>query len=275
MPGFFRGRAMSTDLLTSIDGAVARITFNRPEVRNAINSQMLVEMCEFLQRVEHDPDVRCVVLSGAGEHFVSGADIGGFEETLKKPGAQRRSEFESRVQSASGLFLTLARMQQPVIASVQGAAAGAAIGFIAGADFCVCGQSAIFILAHVRIGACPDGSTSYYLPRVLGVRKAKELAMLGNKISAEQARDFGLVNWVVPDTKVDEATEDLVKKIVDAPRLGIQRGKHLINESLDNTLEQQLQLEAESFAECAGTDDFVEGVSAFLEKRDATFNRGS
>jgi 2-(1,2-epoxy-1,2-dihydrophenyl)acetyl-CoA isomerase len=164
-------------------------------------------------------------------------------------------------------------MPQPVVASVRGAVAGAALGFVAGADFVVCGESSIFVLAHVRIGACPDGASSYYLPRVLGVRKAKELAILGNKLSAEAAREFGLVNYVVPDTQVESATEELVKKIVDAPRRSVQWAKRIMNESLGNSIERQLQREAQGFGECAGSDDFAEGVSAFLEKRTAKFNR--
>lgn len=264
---------MTEQVLTSITGAVARITFNRPEVRNAVNHEMLVTIREFLKRIEQDTAVRCIVLAGAGEHFMSGADVGGFKEALNTPKEQRKRDFEARIQGAGGLFITLARMPQPVVASVRGAVAGAALGFVAGADFAVCGSNSIFVLAHVRIGACPDGSSSYYLPRVLGVRKAKEMAILGEKLTAEEARQFGLVNYVVPDAQVESATENLVKKIVDAPRLSVQWAKRIMNESLNNSIEQQLQREAQGFGECAGSDDFAEGVSAFLEKRTAHFNR--
>jgi len=263
---------MSEQVLTSIDGAVARITFNRPEVRNAVNHDMLVTIREFLKRIEGNTAVRCIVLAGAGEHFMSGADVGNFKEPLGTPKEQRRRDFEARVQSTGGLFMVLERMPQPVVASVRGAVAGAALGFVAGADFVVCGSNSIFVLAHVRIGACPDGSSTYYLPRTLGVRKAKELAILGNKLGAEEARQAGLVNFVVPDAEVASATEDLVKKIIEAPRRSVQWAKRLMNESLDNPIERQLQLEAQGFGECAGSDDFAEGVSAFLEKRAARFN---
>lgn len=264
---------MSEQVITRIDGAVARITFNRPEVRNAVNHEMLVTMREFLKRVEQDVSVRCIVLSGAGEHFMSGADVGNFKEPLGTPNEQRRRDFEARVQGTSGLFVMLARVPQPVVASVRGAVAGAALGFVAGADFVVCASNSIFVLAHVRIGACPDGSSTYYLPRVLGVRKAKELAILGDKLSAEDALKCGLVNFVVPDAEVVQKTEDLVKRIIDAPRRSVQWAKRLMDESLDNSLETQLQGEAHGFGECAGSDDFAEGVSAFLEKRAAKFNR--
>jgi 2-(1,2-epoxy-1,2-dihydrophenyl)acetyl-CoA isomerase len=264
---------MSEQVLTSIEGAVARITFNRPEVRNAVNHEMLATIREFLKRIEQDTAVRCIVLAGAGEHFMSGADVGGFKEALNASKEQRKREFEARIQGTAGLFITLSRMPQPVVASVRGSVAGAALGFVAGADFVVCASNSIFVLAHVRIGACPDGSSTYYLPRVLGVRKAKELAILGSKLSAEEALRFGLVNYVVPDAQVQSATDELVKKIVDAPRRSVQWAKRLMNVSSGNSIETQLQGEAQGFGECAGSDDFAEGVTAFLEKRAAKFNR--
>jgi len=265
---------MGNDLLTAVDGAVARITFNRPEARNAVNQEMLVEMQRFLQGIEHDPRVRCIVMAGAGEHFMAGGDVMGFKETFAKPSHERRAEFEARIGSVAPLFQQIARMPQPIVARVQGAVAGAAVGFVAGSDFAICSQNAIFIVAHVNIGASPDGSTSYYLPRAVGVRKAKELAMLGERLGAQDALEFGLVNRVVPDAELDAAVAALVDKIVAAPATSVRRIKQLIDRSLGNTLDAQLQLEAESFAECAGTDDFVEGVTAFAQKRKPVFNRG-
>jgi 2-(1,2-epoxy-1,2-dihydrophenyl)acetyl-CoA isomerase len=266
---------MSEDLLTAIDGAVARITFNRPEARNAVNQGMLAAMHRFLQSIEHDRRVRCIVISGAGDHFMAGGDVIGFKEALERSSEQRRAEFESRLQSTAPLFTQMARVPQPIVARVQGAAAGAAVGFVAGADIVICGASSIFVVAHVNIGASPDGSTSYYLPRSVGVRKAKELAILGDKLTAQDALALGLVNRVVPDAELERETAAIVDRIVAAPATSVRRAKFLMQESLKNTLERQLQLEAESFAECAATDDFVEGVSAFAQKRKAVFNRGS
>jgi 2-(1,2-epoxy-1,2-dihydrophenyl)acetyl-CoA isomerase len=265
---------MSEDLLTAIDGAVARITFNRPAARNAVNPGMITAMHRFLQAIEHDRRVRCIVLAGAGDHFMAGGDVLGFKEALERSSEQRRAEFEGRVQSAAPVFTQLARMPQPIVARVQGAAAGAAVGFVAGADIVICSENSIFIVAHVNIGASPDGSTSYYLPRSVGVRKATELAMLGEKLTASDALALGLVNRVVPDAELDTATAAVVDRIVAAPATSLRRAKFLMRQSLDNTLERQLQLEAESFGECAATEDFVEGVSAFAQKRKAVFNRG-
>jgi 2-(1,2-epoxy-1,2-dihydrophenyl)acetyl-CoA isomerase len=264
---------MTTELLTEIDGPVARITFNRPESRNAANPPMLTAMLEFLQRIENDSDIRCIVVTGAGDHFMAGGDVMGFNKVLDLSSAERLATFEVRVLAAKPLFEQLARMSQPIVARVRGAVAGAALGFVAGADFVVCGSSAIFILSHVKIGASPDGASSYYLPRVVGARKAKELAILGEKITATDALALGLANSVVPDADLDAAVAALVKKIVAAPAESVRRAKLLMDQSMGNSLEQQLNLEAASFAACAATDDFVEGVSAFVQKRAAVFNK--
>jgi 2-(1,2-epoxy-1,2-dihydrophenyl)acetyl-CoA isomerase len=264
---------MTTELLTEIDGPVARITFNRPESRNAANPPMLAAMLEFLQRIEHNSGIRCIVITGAGEHFMAGGDVMGFNKVLELSSAERLATFETRVLAAKPLFEQLARMPQPIVARVRGAVAGAALGFVAGADFVVCGSSAIFILSHVKIGASPDGASSFYLPRVVGVRKAKELAILGEKITAIDALALGLANSVVPDAELDVAVEALVNKIVAAPVESVRRAKLLMDQSLRNSLDQQLRLEAASFAACAATDNFIEGVSAFVQKRAAVFNK--
>ena len=264
---------MTDELITQLDGPVARITFNRPAARNAVTQTLLKALCEFLESIEHNPDVRCIVMSGSGEHFSAGGDVVGFNKVLTMSAAERRQEFIGRVGRAGAAFALLERLRQPIVARVRGAVAGAALGFVAGSDFVVCGTSALFILAHVKIGASPDGASSYYLPRNIGVRKAKELAILGEKITAADALSLGLVNYVVPDAELDAAVERLVSKIVAAPAESVRRAKMLMDRSLGNTLKQQLELETEAFAACAATDDFVEGVGAFVAKRAAVFNK--
>ena len=264
---------MTTELLTEIDGPVARVSFNRPEARNATNATMLTAMREFLRSIESDRAIRCIVITGVGDHFMAGGDVMGFNKVLNLGSDERRATFTERILGVAPLFEQLARMPQPIVARVRGAVAGAALGFVAGADFVICGSSAIFILAHVRIGASPDGASSYYLPRIVGARKAKELAILGEKLTAADALTLGLANSVVPDAEIDSAVDALVKKIVAAPSESVRRAKLLMDRSLGNNLSQQLQLEAESFAACAATNDFIEGVSAFAQKRTAVFNR--
>lgn len=159
---------MSDQVLTTVSGPVARVTFNRPEVRNAVNHEMLATIREFLKRIELDTSVRCIVLAGAGEHFMAGADVGGFKEALNSPKEQRRRDFESRIQGAAPLFVALARMPQPVVASVRGAVAGAALGFVAGADFALCGDE-----LDLRPGARADRRVSGRIELVLPAESAR------------------------------------------------------------------------------------------------------
>jgi 2-(1,2-epoxy-1,2-dihydrophenyl)acetyl-CoA isomerase len=260
------------DLLTEIGDGVARITFNRPAVRNAVNGAMLAEMTRFLEEVEHSRAVRCIVISGAGDHFMAGGDVRGFGETLHMDGAERRSAFEARVRTGSRVMLQMARMPQPIVAKVRGAVAGAGIGIIGAADFVLCGETSIFVLAQVGIGACPDSATTWLLPRLVGARRAKEIALLGDRFGSAEAKAMGLVGRVLPEADLDAAVDALVDRLVSAPRESIQRAKMLLDRALDNSLEAQLDLEAQCFAACAATDDFAEGVRAFIEKRPARFN---
>lgn len=264
---------MSQELLTEIDGPVATITINRPAARNAVHHDLLMLMQEFLARLESNRAVRCIVLTGAGEHFMAGGDVMKFHRLLQHPDAGRGAKLTEQVASNSPLFLQLARMPQPIIARIRGAVAGAALGFVGGCDFAVCEEKSIFVLAHARIGASPDGSSSYYLPRLIGVRKAKELAFFGDRVTAREALEIGLVSHVVPVEQLDAKVQELVSKIVAMPAESVRRAKMLMNVSLTNSLEAQLALEAESFGACADTDNFEEGVNAFVEKRAAMFNK--
>jgi len=264
---------VSDELLTEIDGPIARIIFNRPDVRNAVNQEMMAKMNEFVKLVEHDPNIRCIILTGAGDHFMAGADVNNFSEPLKQSEQERRINFEKRVQTASQLFHSMRRLPQPVISRIRGAVAGAAIGWVAGSDFVIASDNALFVLAHVHIGTSPDGASTYYLPRVVGLRKSIAMGMLGERLSAEDAEKCGLVTRVVPDADLDKETEKLAKKLVNSPRHVLKRVKMMMNQSLDNTLAEQLQLEAESFADCTSKPDFIEGVNAFIEKRKPEFNK--
>ena len=264
---------MTTDLITQIDGPVARITINRPEVRNAINGKVIGAMRAFLGTVASDPAVRCVVLCGSGEHFSAGGDVKGFSQTLQQSPQQRSEEFAGKVNAISDFFTQLAQLPQPLVVKVRGAVAGAALGMVAASDFALCAAGAYFIAAQTLIGGSPDGAISYYLPRLIGPRRAKEMTLLGQRMTATEAAATGLVNRVVPDAELDAAVEELVARICAAPATSARRTKALVDHSLGNTMAQQFQMEAESFAACAATDDFVEGVSAFVEKRKAVFNR--
>jgi 2-(1,2-epoxy-1,2-dihydrophenyl)acetyl-CoA isomerase len=264
---------MPQDLLTEIDGPIARITFNRPQARNAMSPAMVEPMKAFLAEVAGNDHVRCVIMTGAGEHFMAGGDVSGFSEVVTQTPEQRRAGFIERLNNAAPIFQYLLNMPQPVITGVRGACAGAAVGFAACSDFILAGKSAYFLVAHVHIGVSPDCATTYALTRRVGVPKAMEMAVLGGKVSSSEALAIGLVNRVVQDSQLETETHALAEQICHLPSRSVRHIKQLMNRSLGNTLDEQLKLEAESVADCAASPDFVEGVTAFLEKRKAEFNR--
>jgi 2-(1,2-epoxy-1,2-dihydrophenyl)acetyl-CoA isomerase len=260
------------ELLTEIDEhGIARITFNRPQVRNALTSAMLSDMREFLKLIEYDPAVRCVVMTGAGDHFMAGGDVKGFDQALEATGDERRRDFEDRAGAAITLFTAMERCPKPIIAKVRGACAGASVGWAAAADFTYVSETAIFLVAHIALGTSPDGAVTWHLPRAVGLRKAKEMALLGDRLSAAEAVEFGLANKMLPDAELDAAVEALALRLAKGPSLAIGRTKLLLNQSAHNQLATQMDLEAQSFGICAGTDDFQEGVRSFAEKRKPVF----
>jgi len=263
---------MDDSLITTIDGPLATITFNRPDSLNAMLPDTPERATAFLRTVEARADVRCVVLRGAGGHFMAGADVKGFANIAgDTPAAGRRAGFEDAIHRMHMMIYIMRRMPQPVIASVAGAAAGIGMSFALASDLVVAGQSAFFTLAYIRIGLSPDGSSSYFLPRIVGVKKSMELALLGDRIDASEAERLGIVNRVVPDAELDDATAELAHRLTDGPPQALARTKRLIQESMGASFETQLQQEAVCFSQCAATDDWREGVSAFVEKRPPTF----
>ena len=264
--------ASNQDLTTLIDGPVARITFNRPEARNAITSPMVAKMANFLTQVARNESLRCVVLTGAGDHFMAGGDVAGFGEVLNMSAEERRQEFSGRAAASVPLFKQLLTMPQPVIARVKGACAGAGVGFAACSDFILADETALFLVAHVNIATSPDGATSYALPRKVGAARALEMALLGRRVSATEAHDWGLVNRLVAAELLDTEVEALAQQILALPASAVGNIKALFGQSFHNAMDDQLQLEAKSFGDCAAHANFVEGVSAFLEKRKPKFN---
>lgn len=259
------------ELLTEIDGPIARITFNRPQARNALTASMLVQMADFLVTAEADARVRCIVLTGAGEHFMAGGDVSGFARALDLDPPARQAEFANRARRAIPVFEAIERLSKPVIAKVRGAVAGASISWVAAADFVLLSETALFVFAHIRLGQSPDGGLTHYLPRAVGIRKAKELVLLGGRLNAAEAVASGLANRVVPDAELDGEVELLAAHLAAAPGVALARSKRLLDTLHANDLMTQMELEAECFGVCAATDDFAEGVRAFIEKRTPCF----
>lgn len=259
------------DLLVDASDGIATLTFNRPEARNALSLDMRSLMRDALHEIETDDSIRCVVMRGAGDHFMSGGDVKNMSGMLDQPKTTIRNQFVNRIHDLHPIMFAMRRMPKPIIASVAGAAAGAGVSMAAACDLVVAEESAFFTLAYCHIGTSPDGSASFHLPRSLGMKKAMEMALLGNRYDATTARDMGLVNFVAPAGKLAEETDELASRLANGPTRAYGNTKRLFYRSLENEFESQLQLEAEMFADCASSDDFLEGVTAFVEKRKASF----
>ncbi len=261
-----------SDLLIDVADGVATLTMNRPQARNALSSEMRAALDDAFHRFEADESVRCVVLRGAGEHFMAGGDVKGFGETLAETDpAGMRDLFLHRVHELHTLMFAMRRLPKPIVASVRGAAAGAGVSFAACCDLIIASEDAFFTLAYSLIGTSPDGGSTFALPRAIGSKKAMEMALLGDRIDAASMARFGLVNFVVPTDELEAETAALAARLATGPTRAYGHAKRLVYASLENQMERQLQMEAEAFADCASSEDFREGVSAFVEKRKAVF----
>lgn len=258
---------MSEPITTTLRGAVATITLNRPEALNALNLELAKALADAVLGLEADERVRCVVIRGAGGHFMAGGDLKFFKARLAEPAPERRRFFRAMVETVHPTMIALRRMPKPVIASVEGAAAGFGMSLMLACDLAIAAESAYFSLAYVNIGTSPDGSGTFFLPRAVGLRRAMEIALLGERIDAKRALELALVNRVVPSEALAAETERLAERLANGPTLAIAATKRLLNRSLEAPLEAQLEAEAASFSACAASEDFVEGINAFIEKR--------
>lgn len=260
------------DLLVDVSDHIATLTFNRPEARNALSLEMRALLREKLHEIETDDDIRCVVMRGAGEHFMAGGDVKSMAGMIDAPPAEIRNTFVNRIHDLHPIMYAMRRMPKPVVASVAGAAAGAGVSMALAADLVIADENAFFTLAYVHIGTSPDGSASFHLPRAVGIKKAMEIALLGDRFDAASARDTGMINFVAASGQLEAETRALATRLANGPTHVYGNTKRLLYRSLENEFEAQLQLEAETFADCASRADFREGVSAFVEKRKARFS---
>jgi 2-(1,2-epoxy-1,2-dihydrophenyl)acetyl-CoA isomerase len=258
-------------VLEEIAGAIATITLNRPAALNALSPEMMERLIEVTARIERDESIRCVVMRGAGEHFMAGGDVKRFHKALTEDRENYLRERERQVVAAHQLIYQLRRMPKPVLASVQGAAAGFGLSLVLAADLAIASEDAIFTLAYRHIGLSADGGATYFLPRVVGERRALELTLLGDRFSAQRALELGILNWVVPRAALADETTRLARKLADGPTVALGLAKRLIRSSLDHSWDEHSHREAESFAAAAATQDHLEGVSAFVEKRQPLF----
>ena len=258
-------------VLLSIDGGIATLTLNRPQALNALDLAMSAGLRDATERVESDDAVRAVVLRGAGAHFMAGGDIKWFHSELDAPDADRRARIESLIAEVHGSVARLRRMGKPVIASVQGAAAGFGLSLVNACDLAIAADNAYFTLAYCHIGTTPDGGATWALPRLTGLKQAMEIALLGDRFDAARALALGLVNRVVPLAELAAETHQLAQRLASGPTAAYARTKRLLIEAGNRTLAEQLLAEQDNFAASIMTQDFAEGVRAFVAKRKADF----
>ncbi len=262
---------MSSPILVDRAGTVATITLNRPDALNTLDFAMMDALVAATADVAADDALHVVVIQAAGKHFMAGGDLRTFAGELHKPGPQRDADFRALIGRLHAAIEHLHRMPHPVIARVHGAVAGFGLSLMNACDLVVASDSTYFASAYRNIALTPDGGGSWSLPRLVGTRRAMEILLLGERFDAAQALAMGLVNRVVPAPSLDAEVKAIVQSLADAPVLAMRNAKRLVRESMSRSLSAQLDAEAVSFGACAGTPDFVEGITAFLEKRPARF----
>ena len=247
---------------------IARITLNRPDRLNSFTTQMHGELRDALSRVAAPGDARVLLLTGAGRGFCAGQDL---SDRAVAPGAAPVDLGASIAENYRPLVLALRNLPLPVVCAVNGVAAGAGANVALACDIVVAAKSASFIQAFCRIGLVPDSGGTFFLPRLVGTARAMGLAMLGDKLSAEQAAAWGLIWKCVEDAELVTTTDALLTQLAQAPTRGLAAIKRALHASAGNTLEQQLDVERDTQRELGYSDDYREGVTAFLEKRPPRF----
>lgn len=246
---------------------VARISLNRPDAANGLNAAMARELAEIAAHCASDASIKTVVLTGTGKFFSAGGDLKAMSENKDAAGRFVKQLADNLHRALA----TFARMDAPLIVAVNGVAAGAGFSMAVTGDLVIASESASFTMAYTRAGLSPDGGSSYYLPRLIGLRKTQELMLTNRTLSADEALQWGLINFVVPASALIAKTNELANDFVLGATQSNAAVKKLLLTSFGNRLEEQMELEGRFIAECAESEDGKEGVAAFLAKRRARF----
>jgi len=246
---------------------VGHLTLNRPKAANALDLTLVRELVEVAKTCDGDPTIRAVLLTGAGKMFCAGGDLRSFAAAEGSIPELVR-EVADTLHQALSIF---ARMDAPVVAAVNGVAAGAGMSMVCHADMAIAAESAKFTMAYTAAGLTPDGSSTYYLPRIIGRRRTIELMLTNRRLSAAEAAEWGIVNRAVPDAELMAEAEALAKQLASGPTRAYGTTKKLLLASATNDLETQMDLETDGIAGMTETKDGLEGMNAFLEKRAAEF----
>jgi 2-(1,2-epoxy-1,2-dihydrophenyl)acetyl-CoA isomerase len=255
-------------LLFDVRNNVGYITLNRPEAGNALNAELAHDLMEVSLRCEEDPSVRAVLMNAAGKLFCAGGDLKSFAAQPKEMLPTYLKKVTFHLHKAISRFN---RMKAPLVMAIQGAAGGAGMSLACAGDIVIAAESARFTMAYTRAGLTPDGSSTYFLPRIVGLRRAMELTLTNRVLSAREAHEMGIVTRVVPDGELMATAEGLAKGFAEGPTRAYLGVKRLFAESATRTLEDQMELETEWIADMGRTADSSEGIASFLEKRPPKF----
>jgi len=258
---------MSELVVFDITDGVATLRLNRPDNRNALTAEMSGAIVDALDEAEKADNVRCLVITGTDGTFCAGGDINALKKALE---TDPESSF-GVVRKVGLAALRIRNARKPVIASINGAAAGAGFNLALACDFRICADNAKFIQSFVNLGLVPDMGGTFFLTKMIGAAKATELIMTGRTVKAEEAEKLGLVNQVVSVEELENKTKEFAATLASSPTRALGNMKALINRSAFDGLENILDNELEYQIQCAKTEDFKEGVTAFLEKRPPTF----
>ncbi|MBQ4821567.1 enoyl-CoA hydratase-related protein [Aquimarina sp. MMG016] len=249
-----------------IENNIARITLNRPESFNSFNREMALLLQKILDDCNTDDEVRTIVLTGNGKAFCAGQDLKEVTSPELNPGFRRILE-----EHYNPIVQRIRNIEKPIIGAVNGVAAGAGANIALACDIVVASEAASFIQAFSKIGLIPDSAGTFFLPRLIGFQKASALMMLGDKVSAKEAEQLGMVYRVVEVTTFEEEVTKLALKVAQMPTKALGLTKRLLNQSMVNNLEEQLAIESDLQIEAAESEDYAEGVQSFIEKRKPIF----
>lgn len=256
----------NNSILLKIENNIATITLNRPEVFNSFNREMALQLQDILDACEKDDNVRAMVLTGYGKAFCAGQDLKEVTSPELNPGFKKILE-----EHYNPIITRIRHIGKPIIGAINGVAAGAGANIALACDVVVAHEKVSFIQAFSLIGLIPDSAGTFFLPRLIGFQKASALAMLGDKIPAEEAERLGMIYKVFSIETFEEEVHELALKMANMPTKALGLIKKSLNQSLTNNLEQQLALESKYQIEAASTEDYAEGVTAFMEKRKPEF----
>jgi 2-(1,2-epoxy-1,2-dihydrophenyl)acetyl-CoA isomerase len=254
-------------LIFEVQDGVGLIRLNRPDDGNVLTLEMARELLEVALRCDEDPEVRAVVLTGSGKMFCAGGDLKSFAAQGEKVSAYLKQV----TQVFHGVISRFNWMDAPVVGAINGTAAGGGFSLALATDLAIAGESAKFTMAYTKVGLTLDGSSSYFLARLVGLRRAKEMALLNPVLSARQALEWGLINQVVPDEQVVPAALEIARQLAAGPTLALGAAKRLILSGATESLESQMERESRAIAALAGSADGQEGIAAFLGKRRPRF----